>query len=97
MSNNRISRNIKVTGFDVFNGFEDVNPSWAAVSLLPDKIEFNDEQFIVQKHKVPVTYCAVDAKVDELWADRPVVSIQTADYLHTFGSNLKMSIETNMF
>lgn len=67
-------RSIHVTGFDVFDGFEELNPSWAAVTLLPDRITFNDETFSISKHKVPVTYCDVDTKVDELWKDKPVVS-----------------------
>lgn len=75
MANKIHSKLIHVTGFDVFNGFESVNPSWEAVQLLPNSIELNGITYSIQKHKVPVSYGAVDAKIDELWTDSPAVSL----------------------
>lgn len=94
MANKSASRIIQVTGFDVFNGFETSNPSWAAVSLLPDTIQLNGQSFSIQKHKVPVTYSAVDAKIDELWTNRPVVSVQyplTDIVINWLGTNIAYS------
>jgi len=78
---------IHVTGFDVFDGFESVNPSWAAVSLLPTTVNVGGTHYCIQKHKVPVTYTAVDTKVPELWTDNPALVVhcgvhRDADKIH---------------
>lgn len=72
---------IHVTGFGPFRGFTKTNPSWEAVKQLPDSIEYNGQEIPIVKHEVPVTYCAVDKKVDEIWETKPKVR------LSTFGSN----------
>lgn len=65
---------IQVTGFGPFRDFIDVNPSWEAVSRLPDHIEHNGKKLIVEKHKIAVTYEAVDEIVPKLWQEKPLVS-----------------------
>lgn len=65
---------IHVTGFGVFRGFTSKNPSWEAVSQLPDHIEHNGQTIPIVKHQVPVTYEAVDKKVHEIWSTKPKVS-----------------------
>lgn len=65
---------VHVTGFGEFSGFENINPSWEAVSLLPDSLDVNGTNYAIQKHRVPVTYNEVDAKVPTLWKDNPAVS-----------------------
>lgn len=64
---------IHVTGFDVFRGFTKSNPSWEAVSLLPDQFELDQQLIKIVKHQVPVTYAAVDKKLAEIWASNPKV------------------------
>lgn len=64
---------IHVTGFDVFRGFTKANPSWDAVSQLPDFVDFNGKRFSIVKHRVPVTYSAVDDKIKEIWINQPMV------------------------
>lgn len=64
---------IHVTGFGPFRGFTKSNPSWEAVSILPDHIVHNDQVIPIVKHEVPVTYAAVDEKVKELWSYNPKV------------------------
>lgn len=64
---------IHVTGFGVFRGFTQSNPSWEAVSLLPEYIESNQQRIKIVKHEVPVTYNAVDEKVQEIWSSNPKV------------------------
>lgn len=66
---------IHVTGFGPFRGFTDKNPSWEAVSRLPDHIEHNDMKLTVKKHNVAVTYDAVDEIVPKLWQTKPLVSV----------------------
>lgn len=66
---------IHITGFGAFRGFSEVNPSWEAVSRLPDHIEYNEKELTVVKHKVAVTYDAVDSIVPKLWQTRPLVSV----------------------
>lgn len=73
MASGARSNIVHVTGFDVFGGFENVNPSWEAVSLLPKLVTVGGSSYSIQKHKVPVTYTAVDTKVPELWTDNPAV------------------------
>lgn len=67
---------IQVTGFGPFRGFTEKNPSWEAVSRLPNHIEYNKQKLIVQKHNVAVTYEAVDAIVPKLWETKPLVSFR---------------------
>lgn len=74
---------IHVTGFGEFSGFEKVNPSWEAVSLLPDSLDVNGTSYAIQKHRVPVAYNEVDAKVPTLWKDNPAVSFNI--FLFDFG------------
>lgn len=65
---------VHVTGFGVFRGFTESNPSWDAVSQLPDYIIHNDQPIQIVKHNIPVTYAAVDAKIKEIWSSKPKVS-----------------------
>lgn len=65
---------IHVTGFGPFRGFTESNPSWTAVSQLPDHIVHNGQQIPIIKHEIPVTYAAVDKKVKEIWASKPKAS-----------------------
>lgn len=64
---------IHVTGFGPFRGFLVSNPSWEAVSLLPDKITCNDKPFLLKKHQVSVEYDAVNELVPKFWSDNPTV------------------------
>lgn len=64
---------IHVTGFGVFRGFTKSNPSWEAVSILPDHLECDGKRYDIVKHNVPVTYTAVDDKVQEIWSKNPKV------------------------
>lgn len=66
---------IHVTGFGVFRGFTQSNPSWDAVSILPDHLELNGKRYDIVKHNVPVTYTAVDNKVQEIWSKNPKVCL----------------------
>ena len=66
---------VHVTGFGPFEDFEEINPSWEAVALLPDQIEVEGISYEVRKHKVPVTYAAVNEILPKLWADNPKVSL----------------------
>ena len=52
------NRNLLITGFDPFGG-ESVNPSWLAVSRLPDKIG----AYTVHKLEIPTVFGAAAAKV----------------------------------
>lgn len=65
---------IHVTGFGPFRGFRVKNPSWEAVSLLPDKITCNNKPFWLKKHQVSVEYDAVNELVPKFWSDNPTVS-----------------------
>lgn len=65
---------IHVTGFGVFRGFSKSNPSWEAVSKLPDQIVHNNHTIPIVKHEVPVEYTAVDEKVQHIWSSKPKVS-----------------------
>lgn len=65
---------IHVTGFGPFRGFTDLNPSWEAVSRLPDQIYVNNVKYMIKKHNVSVTYEAVNDMVPKLWATNPTVS-----------------------
>lgn len=65
---------IHVTGFGVFRGFATSNPSWEAVSQLPEYIVHNGQAIAILKHEIPVTYVAVDKIVKEIWSSRPKVS-----------------------
>lgn len=64
---------IHISGFGPFRGFQQSNPSWKAVSLLPNYIELDGKRLQIVKHEVPVTYEAVDGKVREIWATNPKV------------------------
>lgn len=64
---------IHVTGFGVFRGFTSINPSWEAVKQMPDHINYNGQTIQIVKHQVPVTYDAVDKKIHEIWANKPMV------------------------
>lgn len=66
------------TGFDVFKDFEDKNASWEAVKLLPDQISYKNNNFEIQKLKIPVEYAAVNQAVEQIWNLDPVVC---TDYL----------------
>lgn len=66
---------IHVSGFGVFRGFTETNPSWEAVSRLPDQIVHNDQSILIVKHKIPVTYAAVDKKIHEIWSSKPKVRL----------------------
>lgn len=66
---------IHVTGFGPFRGFTEKNPSWEAVSRLPDAIEHSNEILIIEKHNVAVTYEAVNEIVPKLWQTKPLVSV----------------------
>lgn len=66
---------IHVTGFGVFRGFTKKNPSWEAVSQLPNHIIYNEQTISIVKHEVPVTYADVDKKVQEIWSSKPKVSL----------------------
>lgn len=66
---------IHVTGFGVFRGFTETNPSWEAVSQLPNHIIHNDQAIPIVKHEVSVTYAEVDKKVQEIWSSKPKVSL----------------------
>lgn len=65
---------IHVSGFGPFRGFTTSNPSWEAVSILPDYIVHNGEKIPIVKHYIPVTYTAVDQKIHEIWSSNPKVS-----------------------
>lgn len=67
---------IHVTGFGVFRGFTSSNPSWEAVSRLPDSIEIDEKSFHIVKHEVPVTYEDVDKKLQQIWSQKPKVSLK---------------------
>lgn len=64
---------IHVTGFGPFRNFTESNPSWEAVSKLPDHIVHLGQSIPIVKHEVPVTYAAVDQKVQEIWSSKPKV------------------------
>lgn len=64
---------IHVTGFGPFRGFATSNPSWDAVSQLPDYIEHNGQSIEIIKHEIPVTYYDVDKKWHEIWSTKPRV------------------------
>lgn len=68
-----VSNVIHVTGFGPFRGFHITNPSWEAVSLLPDEIEYDKNTFRIKKHRVSVEYDAVNDVVPTLWSDNPTV------------------------
>lgn len=70
----KMEKFIHVTGFGPFRGFTDTNPSWEAVSLLPDEICVNNVKYTIKKHNVLVTYGAVNDIVPKLWASKPTVS-----------------------
>ena len=58
------NRNLLITGFDPFGG-ESVNPSWLAVSRLPEKIG----AYTVHKLEIPTVFGAAAAKVLEKAAE----------------------------
>lgn len=64
---------IVVTGFGPFRGHEKVNPSWEAVKILPDTLDFNGKVFKLLKKEIPVTYEDVDRTEEDLWAMDPLV------------------------
>lgn len=72
---------IHVTGFGPFRNFTKSNPSWEAVSLLPNNIVHSGQSILIVKHEVPVTYAAVDQKVHEIWSSKPKVSIDIQNFL----------------
>lgn len=67
------SKTIVVTGFGPFRGHEQVNPSWEAVKLLPDVLEYEGKQYPVKKMEIPVAYADVDGSLEDVWADDPMV------------------------
>lgn len=75
---------IHVTGFGVFRNFTSTNPSWEAVSQLPDHIIHNGQMIPIVKHQVPVTYDGVDRKIHEIWSKKPKVSIIFHLVFHIF-------------
>lgn len=75
---------IHITGFGVFRGFTQTNPSWEAVLRLPDHIEFNKQRIKIVKHEVPVTYNAVNEKVQQIWATNPKVCFIYILLFHLF-------------
>lgn len=70
---NTLENVIHVTGFGVFRGFTDTNPSWEAVSRLPEAVEINHKRFPIVKHEVPVTYADVNEKIKDIWTQKPKV------------------------
>ncbi|XP_053692612.1 pyroglutamyl-peptidase 1-like [Sabethes cyaneus] len=68
-------RNIVVTGFGLFAGYTDRNPSWEAVKLLPDMYEFKYVQYRIDKLLVPVEFDAVDEVVPQIWKGEPTLVI----------------------
>lgn len=83
---------IHVTGFGPFRGFTKSNPSWEAVSLLPDYIIHNGQQISIVKHEIPVTYKAVDQKIKEIWASKPKVSHSICETQLSIFSQLKNNL-----
>lgn len=67
---------IHVTGFGPFRGFAEKNPSWEAVSGLPDFIEHTEMKLPIVKHNVAVTYDAVNEIIPKLWQTKPLVSMK---------------------
>ncbi|XP_031616922.1 uncharacterized protein LOC116336877 isoform X2 [Contarinia nasturtii] len=84
---------IHVTGFGPFRGFTESNPSWLAVSALPDNILHNNELIPIVKHEIPVTYAAVDQKVKEIWASKPKLVVHCG--VHAKAD--KICLEKNAF
>lgn len=70
----KMKKFIHVTGFGPFRGFTEMNPSWEAVSRLPDEICVNHVNYTIKKHNVSVTYESVNDIVPKLWASKPAVS-----------------------
>lgn len=61
---------VLVTGFGPFRE-HNVNASWEAVKLLPDKID----EFHIKKQEIPVTYYDVEKNIPNLWKElNPSVS-----------------------
>lgn len=83
---------IHVTGFGVFRGFTNNNPSWEAVSQLPEYIVHNGQAIAILKHEIPVTYVAVDKIVQEIWSSKPKVSKRGFQLLIDFEIQSKLQL-----
>lgn len=67
---------IVVTGFGPFKGYEQKNPSWEAVKLLPDTVKLEEIEYNIQKFNVPVEFTEVDKIVNDIWPLEPLVGNQ---------------------
>lgn len=65
---------VVVTGFGPFRGHEEVNPSWEAVRVLPNELEFNGIVYPIRKFEIPVLYEQVEQAEKDIWALDPLVS-----------------------
>lgn len=66
---------IIVTGFGPFKGHENVNPSWEAVKLLPNCLDYNNVKYEIRKIEVPVVYDEVNKLHPTFWDENPAVRL----------------------